>query len=249
MKNKLVEDLKTLGVKPVDSLLVHSSLKSLGPLNKPAETLWAALLEVLGPQGTLLIPTLSYKFVTHQNPRFDVSTTPSCVGGLTEYFRSFPGVKRSLHPTHSVCAFGAVADWFVGEHYLDNTPVGPHSPFRKLRDRGGKILMLGCGLRPDTSFHGIEELSEPPYLFGETVEYTLIDRDGQESRKKYRTHGFKGYDQRYDRALDVLDEADYSHGKILEADCYLIDSYALWEKVDRKMREDPFYFVDKEDSL
>src|SRR3954452_6956496 len=105
MHHEIVAVLKSLGVREGMMLLVHSSLKSLGPIPGGPETGIQSLLDALGDRGTLLLPALSYAAVK-QVPRFDVRTTPSCVGAISEHFRMCPGSLRSLHPTHSICATG-----------------------------------------------------------------------------------------------------------------------------------------------
>ena len=239
------DDLTRLGVSGGDSVLVHSALGSLGKFENRAQILIDALLEVLGPEGNLLLPALSYESVTASHPDFDIHQTPSCVGGLTEYFRHRPDVYRSLHPTHSVCATGKSARDFIRNHYLDHTPCGENSPFRLLKEADGYLLFLGCGLKPNTSMHGVEELVEPVYLFGEMLEYRLITEGGESIKKQYRTHGFKGYAQRYDRLEKLLNSSDYMPGKILEADTYLIKCRPMWEKAYEKLAKDPLFFVDK----
>ena len=90
---------------PGDVLLVHSAMKPLGGgrwLRRRAPALRAVLTE----QGTLLLPALSYTTVTPEQPVFSVQETPSCVGKLSEAFRTASGMLRSVHPTHSVCAAG-----------------------------------------------------------------------------------------------------------------------------------------------
>ncbi len=243
-QEKIAADLLALGVRPGGVLLVHSSLRSLGPLPDGVESVIQGLLLALGPQGTLLLPALTYERVTPKNPVFDVRRTRSDVGALSEYFRARPGTRRSLHPTHSVCAVGPLTGDLLDAHRLDTTPCGPRSPFRKLRDGGGQILMLGCGLGPNTSMHAIEELVEPPYLYGPSFIYRLICADGQIVEKVYRTHGFVGYEQRYDRVSTVLSEPALRYGRVLQADAYVMDAAALWAAVLPVLREDPLYFVD-----
>ena len=103
--------------------------------------------------------------------------------------------------------------------------------------------MLGCGLRPNTSMHGVEELSVPPYLLrDEPVEYTLIDADGNEMKKKYRVHNFRGAAQHYDRLAEVM---SIPCGKVLEAEAYLIDAREMWKKGHEKLKENEMFFVDK----
>ena len=72
----------------------------------PVEAVIGAFQDVLTPEGTLVLPALSYDEIGPDQPRFDVLRTKSCVGLIPETFRTMPGVRRSLHPTHSVAAWG-----------------------------------------------------------------------------------------------------------------------------------------------
>jgi len=241
---QISQELRSLGVREGGVLLVHSSLSALGHVDGGPETVVQALLDALGPEGTLLMPALSYITVTRRVPTFDVRYTPSCIGAIPEYFRTRPGTRRSVHPTHSVCAVGPMTGALLDDHPLDDTPCGPHSPFHKLRDVGGQLLMLGCGLRPNTSMHAIEQLIEPPYLYSDPITYQLTHADGHVTTKTYRPHGFRYYDQRYDRVADVMDEPALHRGYVLAAEAYLIDVPALWGGVLARMRNDPLYFVE-----
>lgn len=241
---QIAEALRALGVRPGGALLVHSSLSALGRVEGGAETVIQGLLDALGPEGTLLMPALTYDRVTMLNPVFDVRRTRSDVGLITETFRTRPGTRRSLHPTHSVCGVGPRAAELLDAHRRDMTPCGLHSPFRKLRDVGGQLLMLGCGLKPNTSMHAIEEVVDLPYLFGATLIYRLFHADGHIEEKIYRTYGFDGYEQRYDRVADVLAAPALRRGRVLQAEAHLLEVPALWEAVLAQLRRDPLYFVD-----
>ena len=243
LKQRMISDLRSLGVREGDSLLVHTAFSKLGKNVDPREVI-EALAEALGKNGTLILPSLSWANVTKDNPVFNVRETPVCIGFLPEYFRRFPGVVRSVHPTHSCCALGGRAEYFTGTHALDETPVGPNSPFRKLKEADGKILFLGCSTTPNTSVHGIEELVTPDYLYGDDIVYTITDNGGKTYTKKYHTHGFARTEQRYERAEQLLSPDEISRGKVLEADCTLMRARPLWEKVARKLGEDPHFMVD-----
>lgn len=242
MKEKMISDLRALGVREGDSLLVHTAFSKLGKNVDPAEVI-AALREALGEKGTLVLPALSWANVTAENPVFDVNATPVCVGFLPEFFRRLPGVRRSVHPTHSCCAVGYKADLYLGSHAEDVTPVGPNSPFRKLAEDGGKILFLGCTTTPNTSVHGIEELVKPDYLFGDDIVYTITDNEGKTYTKKYHTHGFAHTEQRYERAELLLSPNEISRGNVLRAECTLMSAPALWSKVAEALRRDPHCMV------
>jgi aminoglycoside 3-N-acetyltransferase len=236
----LLTDLLTLGVQPGNSLMVHASFKALG-VSHPEEII-LALLEVLGPSGTLLMPALSY---LQEPPEVhDTRHTPSCVGYLAEYFRCRSGTRRSLHPTHSVCGVGANASLYLEDHLLDSTPCGEHSPFNKLFHTQGKILMLGCGLGPNTSMHAIEEYIQPSYLFAGWRDYTITDEQGNTFVKAFNRHSFRHAEQRYERIAGLMQSPDLRRGRVGLAESYLIAAPALFVCALEKMRQDPLYFVD-----
>ena len=242
------QGLFNLGISKGDDLIVHSSLSALGKIPDKAQVITSILLDTLGEEGTLLMPALSYESVTRDNPFFSQQSTPSCVGWLTEYFRNLPGVRRSIHPTHSVCAIGRRSSYYLNDHLLDHTPCGRNSPFRKLKEAGGKILFLGCSIRANTSMHGIEELSVPEYLFDREIEYTIETDPGDVYQKKYIPHKFVGFEQRYDRVKDILSKDDCAVGKVLDADVFLMKAVPLWEKAHDKLCRNPLYFVDRIDA-
>jgi len=240
---KLTLAIRSLGIKPDDTLLIHSSLKSLGWVDGGAETVIRALIEALH-QGTLLMPALCWRYVNKDSPRFSVASTPSCVGAIPEAFRKYPGVVRSTHPTHSVCAYGVNGPKITSRHYMDRTPVGENSPFRLLPEYGGKILMLGCGLRPNTFMHGVEEAAKLPYVLEDEPTMVYIeDIDGNVEEALHYRHNFKGITQRYDRVADCC---KVKTGKILDADAHILDGSELWDLASRKLACDPWFFVDRE---
>lgn len=245
------EDLKSLGIKDGDVVLMHSSYKSLGEFEGGAKAFYQAFLEVLGDEGTLIVPALSFATVTRENPVFNKDTTPSCVGYLSEYFRTqVDGVVRSLHPTHSCCVIGKYAKEIIEGHENDITPVGENSPFAKLPKYNGKILMLGCGTRCNTMMHGVEETAEPPYCISrdKTVDYIIKDGDRIIKQKAYR-HNFYTAEgvhitQRYDRVIELLPEDKYKFGNVLDAQCCLMDAKSVWVEGRKKLLEEQLYFVD-----
>ena len=250
-KQQFISDLAALGVTPGDAIMVHSSYKSLGGIEDGARGLFDAFLSYLGQNGTLMLPAFSFSTVTREVPYFDVRSTPSCIGYLPEYFRTaVPGVLRSLHPTHSCCAIGRHAQYLTEVHFLDRTPVGPHSPIALLPKIGGKILILGSHPDHNTTLHGVEETAEPEYLFNRTapIVYTITDANGKTTSVTHLCHGFytptAEYLQKYARILDILPPDTFTRGKILDADCVLMDAAAVWEYGHAALVRDPLFFVD-----
>ena len=244
----LVEDLKNLGLEKGDTVIVHSSLKSMGQVDGGANTVIDAIIEVIGNDGTVLFPAFSWDPCI-STLKFDAKNTPCCVGTIPEVFRKREGVIRSLHPTHSLSAYGKHAKYLVKDHELDATPVGKNSPLQKLIELNGKILMLGCGLRPNTFMHGVEEIANAPYCLGDAKTYTIINGSGKEFKMSVNGHNFYrpsgNIDQRYDRVIDVMKkDIDYFEGSVHNAKAYLIKTAQLCEKALNKMKVNPLYFID-----
>ena len=241
---RIARELCGTGISPGDTILVHSSLSSLGYVPGGAEMVVGGLVRAVGPDGTLLMPALSYQQRPHHV--HDTRRTPSNVGAIPEHFRLRPGTVRSVHPTHSVCGIGRRAVDLLSRHAEDSTPCGPSSPLNLMLDIGAKIVMLGCGLRPNTTMHALEEYVEPVYLFGELVAYTITDNTGRTFTKVYARHGFKGWKQRYDRVALLPGSDEFvRHGRILHASVHVVDGAATKAAVLGRLRADPLFFVDR----
>ena len=165
-KQDIVQGLRDLGVHEGMVLMVHASLSALGEVEGGPETVIEALLEAIGPDGTLAMPAMTGDRV------FDLENSPSSVGIISETFRKWPGVRRSLHPTHSACALGPQADFLLDGHIDEPTAVGPGSPWGKLASLpNGYVLLMGVDQDRNTLLHHPEELVDAPYLRTITREY------------------------------------------------------------------------------
>lgn len=170
-KEDLKEQLRQMGLKPTDTVLIHSSMKAVGEVEGGADTVLDAWMEYFS-EGLLLLPTHTWRQMGESYPVFDPDTEESCVGLLTNLFRKRPGVVRSLHPTHSMAAFGKHAAEYVAGEENNNTPCTPGGCYDRLRSVGGKILLVGVGHERNTFIHSVEEvlnvpnrLTDKPYLF------------------------------------------------------------------------------------
>lgn len=238
-REKLRQELSVLGVKEGDAVLVHSSMKALGTKLTPEEVI-DALQEAVGGMGTLLMPALTYENVSGDHRGFDSKETPPCIGLLPTTFWKMPGVERSIHPTHSVCARGALAHRLTVGHVMDDTAVGPHSPFMQLAVVGGKLLFIGDILESCTFMHGIEDIVRPPWMRYSGTKTTYLV-DGRE--RSYPDSDDFGWGQEFQRIGDILDEPDIIRGKLLKANAYLIDARALLTVGLMEMRSNPYAFV------
>jgi aminoglycoside 3-N-acetyltransferase len=243
--SELAANLADLGLIPDDVVTVHSSLRTLPASSNRAKLLLDGIRAAVGVNGTIIVPSLSNESVTASDPVFDVVNTPSNVGGFSEFVRHLPEATRSLHPTHSACVIGQQSSTLIGCHRDDRTPVGPQSPFTRAAAMGGKILMFGCGLRPNTTMHGVEELVEPDYLFGECVDLEVRGTDAESFVGRYRMHNFAGWRQRYDRIQSIMHENELRHLSVAGVPSYLIDAEAMWERSLQTLQADSHAFVER----
>lgn len=243
--NILKKDFVYAGISKGDSILLHSSYKSMGCIEGGIETFVNALLSVIGDTGTLIVPTLTYSFVTEEEPVFDHVNTPSCVGAISEYVRLMDGAKRSINPTHSCAAIGAKSDFYVSGHENDCTPIGENSPIYKLYRERGKIIMLGCSLDFNTSMHGVEEHFRASYVFDDVPKKYTIVTENERYDIDYFRHYIRqhGYSTRFSRVEEIM-ETGLEKAEIHGASSYIIDADSLWKTSFKALESDEFFFVE-----
>lgn len=157
-KGSLIEFFKSLGIRTGTRLVVHSALRSIGPIEGGADTVLDALLSCIGSEGLLVMPTFTY-----QNEGFNPAISQSKTGILSEMLRKRPDAVRSLHPTHSITVVGEGAVELCEEHYL-KPGLGIESPLDLLAKMGGGILLLGVGHTSNSTVHVGEAYAKMPYL-------------------------------------------------------------------------------------
>lgn len=163
-RDGLAADLRRLGIERGDIIMVHASVRSLGPIDGGVETLVWALLDVVGAPGTLLA-YVDWDVGTADAygpdpPVFDKRTSRAAreYGVLPETIRTWPGAIRSGNPDAGIAAIGARAQWLCAGHAL-SYGYGERSPFAKLFDAGAKVLVLGAPLDTMTILHHAEHLA------------------------------------------------------------------------------------------
>ena len=183
-EEQLAADLRDLGLPVGSSVLAHTSLRAIGAIENGAEGLVRVFREVLGPEGTLLVPTFTGDMRDPMErpaapesvealeraraavPVFDAETTPSDVRNMsvfTEQVRRQSDALRSDHPTHSFAAVGANAA-FLTQHAPFHYPLGSESPLARLHQRDGWVLLLGVGQEVNASLHLAEVWANVPYI-------------------------------------------------------------------------------------
>lgn len=191
----LMESLKAAGVERGRDLMVHSSLSKIGYVQGGPASVVAALMEHLGPEATLLMPTSPVVTLQAEHPTtlFDVAATPSKMGSITEYFRVEVATHRSGHPLEPVAAVGPRAEYYTQGHHTDGTAYGPNSPWNLHMEGDGQILYIGTTLiNSGTSLHVVEdavgeEFSFPVYL-PESKTYAVRLADGRRVEVTSRVH-------------------------------------------------------------
>ena len=184
------ELLDRAGVPGDGVLFVHSAFRRLGAQGFRAEAFIEGLLDYMRA-GTLVMPTMTWRVVTPANPLFDELGTPSHVGILAELFRLSYASHRSLHPTHSVAAYGRLAGHLTATHHVDDTPCALTSPYGKARQMDAHVVLLGIGLERCTAIHHGEEIVAPEVYLAppEQAElYRCRSRDGVAYEVRLRRH-------------------------------------------------------------
>ena len=172
-KEHITAELRRLGIQPGDLLIAHSSLRAFGWVQGGAEAVVEALLDTVGPTGTVMVPTFNHSRVRI----FDPETTPSHSGAVTEALRKRPNALRSLHPSHPYAAIGPHA----AELTAGNLEVGtfdPVSPLGKLAERGGWVVLLGVDMSVNTCLH-VGQATAQAHCLGYGRERSFVKLDGE----------------------------------------------------------------------
>ena len=238
-RKTLRADLQALGLEFGDAVLVHAALRKVGPILGGPDTLIDALMDAVGPTGTILgycdwqleDDVWNNLALREDIPPFDPLRSRSIRdnGAFPEMLRTTPGAKRSAHPGASMAALGGKAEWFTADHTLDYG-YGPQSPLGKLVEARGKTMLLGSPRDTMTLLHHAEHLADIPGKHVRRYE-TPILVDG---KTVWRT--FEEFDTT-DPVVDGL-PGDYfativteylatgcgRTGKVGDADCVLVEA-------------------------
>ena len=245
-KKDLIKDFKEIGIDPEGTLLVHSSMKAVGEVEGRADTVIDAFMEYM-KDGLLVFPTHSWSEENNEDDIFNPKTEKSCVGILTNIFRKREGVLRSLHPTHSLAAYGKDAKDFIKGEEKRNTPCPREGAYGKLYDRNAQILFLGCTLKSNTFIHGVEEWNQIPNRLGEKpVEYKIV-LDNQTIEAPVHPHQAPVEDvsKNYDKLREPLLEKNICRtAKIGDAVSYLCQAKEMADLTSTFLQKNQDLFLD-----
>jgi aminoglycoside 3-N-acetyltransferase len=229
----LKHDFNTLGITPGSVIIMHSSLAEIGWTVGGPISVIKALMEVLTPKGTIIMPTFSsdnsdptkwenppvpekwWDIIKSEMPAYQPNITPTRgLGIVVETFRRWPKVIRSAHPSLSFAAWGKWAKNIIKDHKL-TSGLGEHSPLARIYDLDGKILLLGVNHVNNTSIHLAEyrsEFSEKKYAMNGSS--MIIKKKRQWVEYEELDHNQLG--------IDFESEINYNPAKVGKAEARLI---------------------------
>jgi aminoglycoside 3-N-acetyltransferase len=219
----IIRDLQQLGLKKGDAVMLHVSLKSMGWVIGAEVALLNAMITLIGPKGTLVMPTQTGHLgdpsewenppvpaawvskIKAYMPAFDPFKTPTYhMGRVAELFRTWPNVIRSHHPHASFCAWGPQAKSLMEAHALDSA-FGVKSPLHKMLKLPFKIVLMGVDYDVCTALHYAEAIQDHP-----KKEKKMMIILQNRSRKiievmdlAYSTRMFKKIGQRFEKEVGV----------------------------------------------
>lgn len=247
-KQEIAVFLEENGIRHDDKVVVHASLRSVGPVEDGADGLIDAMRAYLD-NGLLIIPTHTWDEVVRDNPHYDVRTSVPCIGTLARVAFSRPDGIRSLHPTHSVVAFGpGAADFVKGEEQCAS-PAPVNSCLSRLYEENGKILLIGVGHERNTYLHDVDErLGIPDRLNPNPFVISIRDYEGRVIQSPpFHTHYTKASDTcvseyypNYKEAFEYCGAVKYA--KLGNALVYICDAKKMtdvvriiWQRTDHDL--------------
>jgi aminoglycoside 3-N-acetyltransferase len=231
---QLVRQLHDLGVQPGAVLVVHAAFSKVGPVEGGPSGLVAALRAAIGPNGTLVMPSMSYD----DDHPFDPGTTPCPhMGVVADTFWRTQGVLRSDNPS-SFAAVGPRAEQITAAHPVD-PPHGPDSPVGRACELDAQVLLLGAGHDANTTIHLAENLAGVRYR---RKTHVTVVRNGAPTRFEYREidHCCKNFS-----FLDHWLDADHlqRRGTVGHAEARLARSRDIVAVATEQLRADETVFL------
>lgn len=206
----IVEAMRRLGVQEGDRLFAHSSLSAFGCVEGGAEALCDALLDAVGKEGTVAMPTFTWS-MNHRTEivTFDVAKDRCEVGAVPEAFRQRPEAIRDEHVCHSIAAIGRRAAEVVGDGVRS---FAWGSGMYRLYEMDFWYVFLGCGFGACTALHTVEEVMQVPYRYYRHYHGSTVIRPNRE-RVPARSIEFLRY-QPYANDFEKMGAICAQHGLV-----------------------------------
>lgn len=256
-RDALKDALRRLGVAEGETLLVHTSLSGLGYVEDGAEACIDAVQDVLGENGTFLVPAFTRPYIscdgvpakTYGYRPYDTRPNGALrdkniwTGAVPNAMLQKKNVFRSGHVSHEWVAMGKNAEEMVAGHGFLEAPCGETSPMKKALDADGSVVFIGCSVGANTFIHYIETAADVPFLTQNTVKYidsngitrqACIEKHVGGCRSFYRGLDHHFYKEAIRRGLQIY-EAPLGIGKV-----YRIKLRELYEIGMQMHKDDPF---------
>lgn len=256
-KSDLIRHIRALGIKSTDTVMVHTSLKSIGvidPEDKTTAEIYIDALKECLSEGLLLIPAHTWATIQEDGQEFDVRTSIPNIGvvptvavrlAAESYDNGSRDCLRSLHPTHSVVAFGKRAEEYILGDLLAETPAPKSGCFGKLYEEKAKILLVGVNQGRNTFFHAVDEYIDTPNRLRDYAIHPIVrDYDGIVTPRTLtrHSHSMSDYFMNYERYLEQCGAVKF--GRIGDALVRVCDAVActhaiarLWKHADHDLCE------------
>lgn len=234
-KEDLLKCLKEMKLTGKEAIMVHSSMKSIGEVDGGADTVVDAFMDFF-KDGLFMTPTHTWNQMSAEYSVFDRETEPACVGIIPNVFRKREGVIRSLHPTHSIAAYGKGAEEFLKGEENATSPCPPGGCWDRLRDIDAKILLLGVTHTRNTYIHSVDEvMGIPDRLTDEPTLMHIVMPDGSQKDVQMFRHFNKTLQTgNFSDEFDKMKQAFYDLGaskevKFGDATCILCDAKKIFD--------------------
>ena len=225
---QLKEQIRAMGIESTDTVLIHTSMRAVGPVEGGADGVIDAFCQVLH-KGLFLVPTHTWAVTNRTNPVYDVRTTVPNIGILPQRAAFRPDGWRSLHPTHSIWGHGDDAQSFLSGEEKAGTPGPVGFAWNRLADRNAKILLIGIGNERNTFIHAVDEIFDMPNrIHPEPFDITVYDHEGREHHTLFAGHYCTEHPHvsenfiNFDRAFTEL--GVWKEGKLGNARVMVVDS-------------------------
>ena len=229
--DELKQQIRAMGIEKDDTVLIHTSMRAVGPVENGADGVIDAFCQVLS-DGLFLVPTHTWAVVNRDNPVYDVRSTVPNIGALPACAAFRKDGIRSLHPTHSIWGHGADAQTFLRGEEKAHTPAPVGGAWNRLAERNAKILLIGIGNERNTFIHAVDEIADMPNrICPDAFDATVYDWQGREYHTQFCRHQtiFRGEEihvselfVNFDRAFTEL--GVWKEGKLGNAKVMVVDS-------------------------